>query len=459
MIPLLLGQGGSQPHSPTLLRNTIHHLFIQGHPLGEIMRRDEKTAEGHYRHFFSMNMKLIRGSQTIHISSELETRSDKRHQLISYRLTKKEGDLRIRSEGKVKDFKLHISTTRSGNKTEEVIDFPKGTMSALSYDLYLWLNRNALQDFETHIFHEDLGTFAHQSSKIIRSEKDLRIEHQALGMQTHETYDAQGELLSAHTLEIDLWALTPGNLPPKPDEESLNIMDISTWKTKKLPRKVDAVVYEVKVPGTLEFQPFQDQNQKLLSKDDLLYTIEVKRFQPATIILSEFEKVNLTRTTALEPHHHPIIKKKAAELQKGLKSSESVIRAVSKFVYHHIENKTLDRGAASALETLSAKKGDCTEHSILASALLRSLGYPTRLVDGVIAFDQQLGYHEWIEVYIDGQGFVPVDPTFNEFPAGPNHLKFALGDSSPEGMIQLGMTATQLLSGIEVSIKGFTKAK
>jgi hypothetical protein len=80
-------------------------------------------------------------------------------------------------------------------------------------------------------------------------------------------------------------------------------------------------------------------------------------------------------------------------------------------------------------------------------------------VDGVIAFDQQLGYHEWIEVYIDGQGFVPVDPTFNEFPAGPNHLKFALGDSSPEGMIQLGMTATQLLSGIEVSIKGFTKAK
>ena len=90
---------------------------------------------------------------------------------------------------------------------------------------------------------------------------------------------------------------------------------------------------------------------------------------------------------------------------------------------------------------------------------MRSLGYPTRLVDGVIAFEQQLGYHEWVEVYIDGQGFVPLDPTFNEFPAGPNRLTFAVGDSSPEGMLKLGITATQLLSGIKVSLKSFQKKK
>lgn len=449
----------SAPESATLLRHTVHHLFIQGHPLGEIVRRDEKTAQGHYRHLFSMNMKLIRGAQTIHISSELETRADAQHQLQSYRLTKTEGDLLIRSEGKVLDQKLHIQTLRSGNKTEERVEFPEGTMSALSYDLYLWLNRESIQEYETHIFHEDLGTFAHQSSKIIRSEKELIIEHQALGMQTHETYDLQGKLISAHTLEIDLWALVPGNPPPKPDEASLDIMEISTWKTQKIPKKLDAVVYDIKVPGTLQFSPIQDSNQQLRSNHDHLYTIEVKRFKPGSFIISGIEREKLTRVTALEPHNHPDIRKISEQLTKGLKSDEKIVRAISEFVYRHIENKTLDRGAASALETLKAKKGDCTEHSILASALLRSLGYPTRLVDGVIASDRQLGYHEWIEVYIEGQGFVPVDPTFNEFPAGPNRLKFAIGDSSPEGMIQLGITATQLLSGIEVSIKSYTKAK
>ena len=44
-------------------------------------------------------------------------------------------------------------------------------MSALSYDFYVWLNRNAVQKIERDIFHEDLGTFAHQVSILNRSEK------------------------------------------------------------------------------------------------------------------------------------------------------------------------------------------------------------------------------------------------------------------------------------------------
>ena len=449
----------SEPQSEKLLRHAVHHLFIQGHPLGEMIRKDERTPQGNYRHSYSMKMNLIRGAQVIRISSDLKTISDQKHQLISYHLNKKEGELSIQSVGQVKDNQLHITTTRSGNKTKQTIELNQGTMSALSYDFYVWLNRNAVQKFERDIFHEDLGTFAHQLSNVFRSEKDLRIEHHALGMQTHETYDLQGRLLSAHTLEMGLWALAPGMPPPKPNEKPIDIMQMSTWKTKKVPKSLASVTYEIEIPGTLEYQPYQNQNQKMISKADHLITVEVQEFKPAAILLSDIEKQKLTSHTALEPHQHPQIRQQALELQKKNPKPEELVRAVSDFVFHHIENKSLDRGAASALETLKSQKGDCTEHSILASALLRSLGYPTRLVDGVIAFDRQLGYHEWVEVYIDGQGFVPLDPTFNEFPAGPNRLVFAVGDSSPEGMLQLGITATQLLSGITVSLKSFKKKK
>ena len=52
-----------------------------------------------------------------------------------------------------------------------------------------------------------------------------------------------------------------------------------------------------------------------------------------------------------------------------------------------------------------------------------------------------------------------MDPTFHELPAGPNRLKFAVGDSTPEGMLKLGITATQLLSGIKVKVLSFQKKK
>ena len=350
-------------------------------------------------------------------------------------------------------------TTRSGNQTSQILPFPEGTMSALSYDFYVWLNRNAVQKIERDIFHEDLGTFAHQVSILNRSEKKLSIEHHALGMQTDETYDNAGKLLSAHTKEMDLWALAPGMPPPKPSETPIDIMDMSTWKTKRVPSSLASVTYEIEVPGTLEYKPYQNQYQKLVSQKDNRFVVQVSSYQPAAILLSALEKKQLTQVTALEPHNHPTIQQQARRLQNKHPQAKELIRGVSDFVYHYIENKSLDRGAASALETLKSKKGDCTEHSILASALLRALGYPTRLVDGVIAFDRQLGYHEWVEVYIEGEGFIPLDPTFNEFPAGPNRLTFAVGDSSPEGMVQLGMTATQLLSGIKVSLKSFEKKR
>ena len=89
-------------------------------------------------------------------------------------------------------------------------------------------------------------------------------------------------------------------------------------------------------------------------------------------------------------------------------------------------------GVPSALETLRSLRGDCNEHTTLFTALARSLGIPTRPVAGIVysetIFEEgAFYYHAWPEVWL-GDRWVPVDPTFGQFPADATHLGLIEGD-------------------------------
>ncbi len=86
----------------------------------------------------------------------------------------------------------------------------------------------------------------------------------------------------------------------------------------------------------------------------------------------------------------------------------------------------------SALEVLQSLRGDCNEHTTLFTALARSLGIPTRPVAGIVYSETIFAegafyYHAWPEVWL-GDGWVPVDPTFGQFPADATHLGLVVGD-------------------------------
>jgi len=71
----------------------------------------------------------------------------------------------------------------------------------------------------------------------------------------------------------------------------------------------------------------------------------------------------------------------------------------------------------SALETLGTKKGVCDEYSVLAAAMLRAKGIPTRFVTGLTyspKVEKGWDNHAWLEVYSPKSGWVALDPTFGE---------------------------------------------
>jgi hypothetical protein len=93
----------------------------------------------------------------------------------------------------------------------------------------------------------------------------------------------------------------------------------------------------------------------------------------------------------------------------------------------------------SALEVLRTRVGDCNEHTVLFVALARSIGIPSRINVGLAYVRGAFYYHAWPEVYVDegdGRGlWLPVDPTFNQFPADATHVRFARGGLDKQAAI------------------------
>ncbi len=99
-------------------------------------------------------------------------------------------------------------------------------------------------------------------------------------------------------------------------------------------------------------------------------------------------------------------------------------RNLNNWVYRYLKKEPVI-SVPSALEVLKLKKGDCNEHAVLLLALLRTAGIPSREVAGVVYQDGYFFYHAWVEVYFNG--WIPIDPTFDQFPADVSHIRFIAG--------------------------------
>lgn len=121
------------------------------------------------------------------------------------------------------------------------------------------------------------------------------------------------------------------------------------------------------------------------------------------------------------------------QLPAGL-SRWQLAQRVTDFVYEWITDKDYSVGFASALEVCKTPRGDCTEHGVLAVALLRKLGVPARGALGWVALPGTMGLHFWAEVELKGR-WVPIDPTFDLAPASAYRIQLATTDLADLGSV------------------------
>ena len=134
----------------------------------------------------------------------------------------------------------------------------------------------------------------------------------------------------------------------------------------------------------------------------------------------------------------PEILAEAARAVKGVNGARARAERLTRHV-NAILNKKPTVSLPSAREVLRTKVGDCNEHTALYVALARAIGIPSRIAVGLVSVRGAFYYHAWPEVYLDegkGRGlWLPVDPTFNQFPADGTHLRLARGGLDKQAAI------------------------
>jgi hypothetical protein len=124
---------------------------------------------------------------------------------------------------------------------------------------------------------------------------------------------------------------------------------------------------------------------------------------------------------------------------------------LERLVDRTLATKSLQHGFAGVREVLDSRSGDCTEHALLLSALLRKRGVPARIAYGFLLTEAGFIGHAWTEARADA-GWFALDPTF---PGGrPYAFKLRLGIIDPAQPVwgQLGLSLLAVAGGVQAEV-------
>jgi hypothetical protein len=212
------------------------------------------------------------------------------------------------------------------------------------------------------------------------------------------------------------------------------IYDFSLIRTDKpitCPRKADVLEATVEVPENT-LSPLQSPRQSVSPQQQdkkMIWLYRIRKTVPVVPDAPVQAPNARDRYLFLAPSHHiesdhPEILEAARKAVAGVQTPREKVERLTSWVANEIKDEPVD--SFSALEVLHNRKGECQAHTLLYTAMARSLGIPTRLAGGIVYMeDMGFLYHAWAESFVDD--WLPVDATFNQVPVDATHIKLVEG--------------------------------
>lgn len=172
-----------------------------------------------------------------------------------------------------------------------------------------------------------------------------------------------------------------------------------------------------------------DDFQRIASASPLLLELERPDLnQFSTLSLPVAGQDDFLKSSVYVLSDHPEIIRTAQSMIGKETNAREATRLLVDGVYRMIDKKPTP-SMPTALDVLRTKEGDCNEHAVLFCALARAVGIPTKIYVGLVnLYGDAYYYHAWCAVWLGK--WVPVDPTFDQFPADLYHLKLQEGEVS-----------------------------
>ena len=137
---------------------------------------------------------------------------------------------------------------------------------------------------------------------------------------------------------------------------------------------------------------------------------------------------------ALVTSHDSRVRSLSQRATRGAVDPWEKAKRIDRWVFQNLKDQNFSVSFAAASEVARNLRGDCTEHAVLAAAMCRAAGIPSRVAIGLVYEAEALkgfGFHMWDEVYVN-QRWVALDPTWDQPGVDAVHIK--LSDSSLDGV-------------------------
>jgi len=192
--------------------------------------------------------------------------------------------------------------------------------------------------------------------------------------------------------------------------------------------KIQKVVFKIKhLPYS---HNLQGGTQKIISKDHDSILLEINT-DYSDIENTGNNSPNFNLKSYLEPNIY--IQSENSKINEiaikliDAKSKRKTALKIQKWVNNNIKWCS-DFGFSTAVSTLEAGCGDCTELSVLTAALCRSVDIPSRVAMGYIVKKNLMGEtilapHMWIEIWFNNT-WVPIDSTSDSQFINPFKIRF-----------------------------------
>ncbi|MBN2091288.1 hypothetical protein JW964_16880 [candidate division KSB1 bacterium] len=153
------------------------------------------------------------------------------------------------------------------------------------------------------------------------------------------------------------------------------------------------------------------------------------------------------------------IRSRATELVRGATTQYDAVQRILSWVVDHMRY-ILNPPSYDALYSYQTGKGNCQNYSHLTAALMRSVGIPVRIVNGVtlkrpyeietpqgtLIMKIAQGRHSWIEVFFEDLGWVPFDPQQTQLFVSNRFIRIEVGIDNQEtiqdGLLRWSMSGT-----------------
>jgi hypothetical protein len=464
----------------TPLREEWHRIDLLGSPAG-YLHLSERERDGGGREVTTlMKLRIARGSEPVLLESRTSVEEEAGGKVAAFSLEQKMSRQSTVVRGVVRGETLEVTTSMGGSeRRSESLPFdPQAVGPRRAEETLKERLRRPGDELELVVFLPELLRSSRQRARLGGEEevelpggrsrlRRVTVEIDALPGApivhwVDEAFDTVKTALPFMGQSLETYRTTERDAVKALSSSPPEIFFSSAIRlARPLPRGAREVLYRLRLreseealAARLELELPAGAGQELVRRGEGVWDLRVRSLEPAAP-----RERPLAVDASLRPYlapsgylqsDDPRLAAKALEIAGAEKDSWRAARLLESWVGSRVRSNNLRTAFASAKEVFEDLEGDCTEFAVLLAAMARAAGIPSRLVAGLVYYEQSFVGHMWTEVYA-GE-WVPLDATRPQGRVDADHIALAVSPLDTTSIADLFLALLPWIGNLEIEV-------